>query len=209
MKIIKTVICVALLVGIPARMQAQSSPKRMENHFMIGAGLFGETGNQARDVFPGAVLRLSYGLDVKLGDKWSLMPGAGIRAQLGEVNHIGWVGGDPEGMSMADLFCQARYHLVLADTKTIIGLGPQFSYMFSPDTYYVDADPNDPRNGKEKFERWDIGLQPSIVFQKGKHWQWGFEASVGLRNMLRQYPEYNVSGSVHLHNLMFICGWRF
>lgn len=209
MKFLKTVICAALLVGIPAWLQAQPSPKRLENHFMIGAGLFGETGNQARDIFPGAVLRLSYGLDVKLTDNWSLMPGAGIRAQLGEVNHIGWLGGDPEGMSMADLFCQARYHFVLADTKTVIGLGPQFSYMVSPDTYYVDADLDDPRNGKEKFERWDIGLQPSIVFQKGKHWQWGFEASVGLRNMLRQYPEYNVSGSVHLHNLMFICGWRF
>ena len=209
MKFLKTVICAALLVGIPAWLQAQPSQKRLENHFMIGAGLFGETGNQARDVFPGAVLRLSYGLDVKLTDNWSLMPGAGIRAQLGEVNHIGWLGGDPEGMSMADLFCQARYHLILADTKTVIGLGPQFSYMVSPDTYYVDADPDDPKNGKEKFERWDIGLQPSIVFQKGKHWQWGFEASVGLRNMLRQYPEYNVSGSVHLHNIMFICGWRF
>ena len=91
----------------------------------------------------------------------------------------------------------------------VIGLGPQFSYMVSPDTYYIDADPNDPRDGKEKFKRWDIGLQPSIVFQSGRHWQWGFEASVGLRNMLRQYPEYSVSGSVHLHNIMFICGWRF
>ena len=209
MKFLKTVICAALLVGIPAWLQAQPSPKRLENHFMIGAGLFGETGNQARDVYPGAVLRLSYGLDVKLTDKWSLMPGAGIRAQLGEVNHIGWVGDDPEGMAMADLFFQARYHFVSADTKTVIGLGPQFSYMVSPDTYYVDADPNDPRNGKEKFERWDIGLQPSVVFQRRKHWQWGFEASVGLRNMLRQYPENNVSGNVHLHNLMFICGWRF
>ena len=203
------IIVLTMLAGIPAWSQTQPSQKRLENQIMIGAGLFGETGNRARNVFPGAVLRLSYGLDVKIGDKWSLMPGAGIRAQLGEVNHIGWGGGDPDGMAMADLFCQARYHLVSEGTKMVVGLGPQFSYMVSPDTYYIDADPNDPRDGKEKFKRWDIGLQPSIVFQSGKHWQWGFEASVGLRSMMRQYPEYNVSGRVHLHNIMFICGWRF
>lgn len=199
----------AVLVSVAASAQQNASWKRLESNIMIGAGLFGETGNKASNVFPGAVLRMSYGLDVKLGDKWSLMPGAGIRAQLGEVNHIGWVGGDPDGMSMADVFCQARYHFESNGVNMVVGLGPQFSYMVSPDTYYIDADPNDPRGGKEKFERWDIGLQPSIVFQSGKHWQWGFEASVGLRNMLRQYPEYNVTGNVHLHNIMFICGWRF
>ena len=202
-------VTIAMLVAVTTSAQQKVAHKQLESNLMIGAGLFGETGNKASDVFPGAVLRLSYGLDVKLGDKWSLMPGAGIRAQLGEVNHIGWDGGDPDGMSMADAFCQARYHFESEGSKMVVGLGPQFSYMVSPDTYFIDADPNDPRSGKEKFERWDIGLQPSIVFESGKHWQWGFEASVGLRNMLRQYPEYNVAGSVHLHNIMFICGWRF
>ena len=207
----RLIIIATLLVFSVCQASAQEdqSWKRVENNVMFGAGLFGETGSRARDVFPGAVLRLSYGLDVRLGERWSVMPGAGIRTQLGEVNHIGWVGGDPEGMSMADVFCQARYHSVLDGTVMVVGLGPQVSYMVSPDTYYIDADPNDPLNQKEKFERWDFGLQPSIVFQSGNHWQWGFEASVGLRNMLRQYPEYNVTGSVHLHNLMFICGWRF
>ena len=176
---------------------------------MIGAGLFGETGNRARDLFPGAVLRLSYGLDLQVGDKWSVMPGAGFRAQLGNANRIGYVGGDMEEMSMADVFCQVRYRLDSEGTRTVLYLGPQVSYMVSPDTYYIDWDPSDPRNLKEKFLRWDVSLQPGIIFQRGKHWQWGFEASVGLRNMLRQYPEYGIGGAVHLHNLMFICGWRF
>lgn len=55
--------------------ETSSSPKRLENNIMIGAGLFGETGNQASDVFPGAVLRLSYGLDLKVSEQWSVMPG--------------------------------------------------------------------------------------------------------------------------------------
>ncbi len=204
------IIVFSIFAVIPAWSQVvQPSPGRLENHIMIGAGLFGERGNNASDIFPGAVLRLSYGLDVKLSDKWSLMPGAGIRTQIGEINHFRWVGGDPDIMDMADFFCQARYHFVSANTRVVIGLGPQISYMVSPDTYYIDADPDDQRNGKEKFKQWDIGLQPKIVFQTGKHWQWGLEAYIGLRNMLRQYSEYNISGSVYFYNIMFFCGWRF
>lgn len=202
-------IALALMGSLSAGAQENAARKQLESNVMLGAGLFGETGNQARVVFPGAVLRLSYGLDVRMGERWSLMPGAGLRSQLGEVNHIGWDGGDPEGMSMADVFCQARCHLDAEGTGVVIGLGPQVSYMVVPDTYYIDADPFDPRNGKEKFKKWDIGLQPGIVFQRGKHFQWGFEASVGLRNMLRQYPDCNVSGSVRLHYLLLVCGWHF
>ena len=205
MKKVLYIIISALLLSVSASAQE----KAVQSNLMIGAGLFGETGNRAENVFPGAVLRLSYGLDVRINDTLSVMPGAGIRAQLGEINHIGWVGGDPDGMSMADFFCQVRLHSESDGTRMVFGLGPQFSYMVVPDTYYIDADPMDPRNGKEKFKSWDVGLQPSIVFQRGKHWQWGLEASVGVRNMLRQYPEYNVSGAIHLHNLMFICGFRF
>ena len=170
-------ITLALLIGASAR--SQGTAKLLESNFMIGAGLFGETGNRARDVFPGAVLRLSYGLDVRIGENWSVMPGAGLRTQDGNVNMLG-----------------RSFPMSLCRTIT-------------PDHYYIDADPSDPRNGKEKFKTWDIALQPGIIFRSGKHWQWGFEASVGLRNMRRQYPEYGVSGCVRLHNLMFVCGWRF
>ena len=128
---------------------------------------------------------------------------------MGKINLIGADGADPEGMSMADFFCQARYHFKSNAGEMVIALGPQFSYMVLPDRYYIDADPNDPRSNKEKFLKRDIGLQPSVVIQKGKHFQCGIEASVGLRNMLRQYPEYNVRGKVFLHNLMFTFGWRF
>jgi hypothetical protein len=204
-----SVIVLSLLLVSPVWAQEPISRRLLENNLIIAAGLFGETGNRAQDVFPGAVLRLSYGLDVRVGESWSVMPGAGIRAQLAKVNQIRWDGGDPDGMSMADVFCQVRCHFESSGDNVVIGLGPQFSYMVSPDTYYIDADPADPRNGREKFKKWDIGLQPSLVFQRGKYFQWGFEAGVGLRNMLRQYPEYEVSGNVHQHYLAFICGWRF
>ena len=51
--------------------QEYSPRNPLESNLMVGAGLFGETGNRARTLFPGAVLRLSYGLDIKLGEGWS------------------------------------------------------------------------------------------------------------------------------------------
>ena len=208
----KRYLIITLSMLFCASVWAQDSfvSKRLESNLTIGAGLFGETGDQARNLFQGAVLRLSYGLDIKLGGNWSVMPGVGTRTQIGNVNRIGSVGGDMEEMSLADFFCQARYHFESPEGKRmVVYIGPQFSYSTLPDTYYIDWDPSHPLAGKEKFERWDVGLQPGIVIQSGKHWQWGIEASVGLRNMLLQYPELDVTGSVHLHNLMFIFGWRF
>ena len=137
------------------------------------------------------------------------MPGAGIRAQLGDIRHFMSKGGDPDGMAMADVFVVGRYHLASDGTRIVVGLGPALSYMVSPDTYYIDADPTDPLNNKEKFKRFDLGLQPSVTFLHGKHFQWGFEGSIGLLNAMRQYAEYNRQGSIHLHYLAVTCGWHF
>ena len=71
------IIVLTMLAGIPAWSQTQPSQKRLENQIMIGAGLFGETGNRARNVFPGAVLRLSYiisagSVEILMGWPWQI-----------------------------------------------------------------------------------------------------------------------------------------
>ena len=198
-----------ILVSVTASAQQNTSWKRLESNFQLGGGLFLESGYLAREENPGAVIRLSYGLDIRVNDQWSVMPGAGLRAQLSQIDHFMAVGNDPDGMSLADIFVTARYHFDSDGTRMVVGLGPALSFMTSADTYYVDADPSDPLDGKEKFKRYDIGLQPSISFLRGKHFQWGFEGSIGLLNAMRQYPEYNRTGSVHLHYLAVTCGWHF
>ena len=188
--------------------------KQFESNFDIGTGLFVETGNAGSREKPGLALRLSYGLDIALDGKWSLMPGFGTKAQLSEFFHsglFGYVGGDDDEMLIGDVFCLARYRYQLIDGKTaVVGLGPQISYMIVPDRYYYDADPRDPINNKEKFHRWDIGLQPSFVILSGRHFQWGLNAVIGLRNMMLQYPYHSwTTGSIYLHNILFTVGWRF
>ena len=203
----KTII--ATLFLLLSLLTAAGQNKKLENNILLGGGLFLESGTDAEGENPGAVLRLSYGLDIRLNNKWSVMPGAGVRSQQSDIRHVGWIGGDTDNMSMADVFVSARYHFELEGTHMVIGLGPALSFMLDRDTYYIDADPSDPRNGKEKFLRTDLGIQPSITFLHGKHFQWGFEGSVGLLNVMRQYPEYNMTGTVHLHYLAVTCGWRF
>ena len=189
--------------------ESRLSGKRLQNSFQITGGLFSESGSMAHDVFPGVILRFSYGLDIKINNDWSIMPGAGIRSQVGEVNHLGWIGGDPDTMGMADFYCQARYHLQADGTWMSIGLGPQISYMTEPDTYYIDADPNDPLNGKEKFTRWSFSIFPSITFLEGKHFQWGFEGNIGLSNSMKQYPQLKRTGSIRFQYIALTCGWHF
>ena len=100
----------ALLVSVSAFAQQNATWKRLESNFQLGGGLFLESGYLAREENPGAVLRLSYGLDIRLDDQWSVMPGVGLRAQLSQIDHFMAVGNDPDGMSLADVFVTARYH---------------------------------------------------------------------------------------------------
>ena len=86
----RPIITIALLAISVCMVSAQENPswKRLENNIMLGGGLFLESGSQSYGNNPGAVLRLSYGLDVRLNETWSVMPGAGIRAQLGDIRHF-------------------------------------------------------------------------------------------------------------------------
>ena len=75
------------LAGLGVSAQEKRPFQRIESNVQIGSGLFLETGKDYRTRFqnPGIVLRLSYGLDIRFLEKWSLMPGIGIRTQMGGV----------------------------------------------------------------------------------------------------------------------------
>ena len=137
------------------------------------------------------------------------MAGGGIRAQMADIAHAGWVGGDPDGLSLADVFMIGRYSLPAGRSTAVFGLGPQVSFVTSNDTYYIDADPNDPIDGKTKFKKADIGIQPSAYLEFGRHWEVGIEGCVGLRNMMIQYPEYKRTGSIRMQTFIVNLGFRF
>ena len=194
------------LITVSLSAQNSSIQKRVESHLMIGGGLFRAFGSNVGNLNSGVVVRAAYGFDTQLGEKWSVMPGVGFKAWLAKQGNE--YGGGDHSMSLADVFCQARYHFAVGKNSLVVGLGPQISYAVKPDFYHI-SDLNNALNGKEVFNRWDVDLLPSLSFRFGKHWMLGLEASVGLTNMRRQYPEYSSTGSTYLHNLMFVTGFRF
>ena len=191
-----------LLVAGGASAQEKRSFKRFENDFQLGSGLFLESGYRSNEQNPGLVIRLSYGLDLRFNEEWSMMPEVGYRTGS-------WAGNDPDYLDCYDFSLTARYHMKTDANHYVLGLGPAFSYVSTSDTYYFDADPSHPLAGKEKFNKYDIGLKPSVSYLVGKHFQVGLEANIGLLNMRRQYPEYNKTGSTHLHYLAVTCGVHF
>ena len=190
---------------------AAAQQRKVESIFQAGLGSFIETTDGRIDIDqePGIALKLSYGLDIPVAGAWSALPGIGLRAQVADIRHIAWKGGDPDGLAYADAFLLARYHITPSSGSSIaLHIGPDISYELSKEDYYIDWDPKDPMSGKRKYKPWDFGLLTGLTFEKGPHWQFGAEACLGLRNLLIQYPGQPVVNR-HLHTLMFTCGYRF
>lgn len=240
----KRILVILFVVLFTAGNLYAQKDKRVESNLMFNSGTFFETGSNYANMnwlrmlsdlrrfsweslfLPGHVSRISYGLDIRMNDRWSLMPGLGLRAQTATIIGMFAVGGDIDVLTAADAFCALRYHLpTRSGNQIIFGLGPDVSRILWQSKYYFDAEPNDPRNGLQKFYNYDYGVQPSVTFRMGKHWQFGLEANIGLRNMRIPYKlEYynhwdgtcltevrtiEVKGTTHLHTVSLTCGFHF
>ena len=212
----------ALLLFSFSAIQAQEY-KKVESNLMFNRGIFFQTGSSTDFGFLLSLLacrvsRLSYGLDFRMSDRWSLMPGVGARLQ----NRGSFLFIIPLGViAAADAFCVLRYHIPVGEDQIIIGLGPDVSFL-SKSNYYFGSVAYDPLQDKQEFYRFDYGIQPSVTFRTGKHWQWGLEANFGLRNMRIPYdfyycypdePDYrrhiSVKGSTYFHTISLTCGFNF
>ena len=226
-------ILVVLSAVLFSAISINAQNKQVESNLLFSRGSFFETGSNSQRYlfngssdypipFIGTSFRVAYGLDIPLKGNWSLMPGASLRAHTACLIGMFGVGGDIDTHACADAFCSLRYHIDAGKIGIVLGLGPDVSWSPAKNSYYIDADPRDPRNGHPKFKHFGYSLQPSITFQAGKHWQWGLEALVGLRNMRVQYDnlEYwedgtclvwvsDVKGSTYFHMIALTWGFRF
>lgn len=213
-----TLTLVVLFVVALGGLQAQND-KRVESNLQLSLGNFIETTDYPFEfrqpyvkgllysLFTTMSLRLSYGLDIRMDEQLSLMPGAGLRAQTTSI--LPAIGGDIDMLASADAFCTLRYHLDAGKIKILLGLGPDVSFLFYQKPYYIDADPDDPLNGQKKFHNVDYSILPSLTFRAGEHWQWGLEGSIGLRNMRIQYPDWDVNYVNRFNSVSLTCGFHF
>ena len=66
---------IALFWALGVSAQEKQSFRRVGFYFQAGGGLFLESGAGAKDENPGLATRQSLGVDVRLNEKWSIMPG--------------------------------------------------------------------------------------------------------------------------------------
>lgn len=199
-----------------AQEKGQWNGKRFESIVQIGSGLYLQNGYYSKMNNPGGAMRLSYGLDTRLNETWSVMPGIGLTYMIGEISHHHWksgvllpeYGADPDNYACIDVFSDIRYHFKADHLRMVIGLGPALSYG-DGGTYYIDANPSDPLNQCDKFKHFGVWLRPSVMFEFGRHFKLGFEGNLGLNNMRILYPEYHVVNTNRFANLMVVAGFGF
>lgn len=203
----KRILFVLFTVLCSASLHAQSE-KKVTPVLEVGAGLSVKTNSGYGESVNGLATEFTLGLEIRLDDKWSVMPQIGHNLMLNDLKSLfaDYEGGDPDYFSFYNAAVLGRYKL---EDGVAIGFGPAFYIIEDKDTYYIDADPSDPRNGLAKMKPWDIGVRAALTKDCGKHWRIGALANIGLRNMLCQYPDAGITGHTHLFSFCFTAGFRF
>lgn len=158
--------------------------KTFENNVQLGAGFSWTDDDTSRT---GMTLSLGYGLDIRLSEKFSLMPMLEYRSTSESMIRSGWDGADFNDFNFLDFSLSARWHLSSGKVPVVLGMAPYLSYVLERDTYYVDADPSHPLNGKSKLKPIDVGILPSVSFDVWKHFSLGAKMNIGLQNASEPY----------------------
>lgn len=196
-----------LVVSLPLSAQSDNDKEGIRHEVQLSAGSFIENDNSKYEIGP--ALGLSYGLDIPIKNRWSIMPGVGINIQFAPLSSMYMKGGSADSMSLAELFCMLRYELPFCGI-TVLECGPAFMGVIINQRYdSIIGYPDYPLEGEEKFNRFDVGLRLGVTFRKGKHFQWGIGSYTGFLNMYKYYPEYGGEGTILCNNLVARVGWRF
>lgn len=199
MKKILLILCV--LVSLSAKAQ------KLEHNIQVGAGKFYESVDG--ESYNGVVLKVGYGLNYYFSDQFSVMPGVAYREVDEGIFRASLDGGNYEHFKFIDVPVIAQYHVGSGKNSWTFGLGPVFSFCVGNDTYYINADPKDPRNGLEKAKSFSFGLQPSIGYQFANHWKVGLEANFNLNDMQKKYENLGIKGSRHIHHFAATVSFLF
>ena len=197
-------ILLGLMLGLGLCAETQAQTMRLEHNIYLSTGWLSKFDDGHLE--HGLTLRAGYGLNCYFSEQFSVMPGVAVREEIEGGLGENLDGDDSDHFVFLDFPVVAQLHLGNGPNKWVVGLGPVFSFCVSNDTYYIDADPNSPLNGKNKIKDFSMELQPSVMYEVGK-FRFGMEGHIGLLDIKRNYPQ--TSGSIHLHSIMATVGFHF
>jgi len=208
-------LCGAVNASAQEDAQATSHFKRFEHNFYIGAGRFFsrhqiyQSLRKNYDIDKGLSIKLGYGLNYYFTKMFSLMAGVAYREEVTNA-FKDLVGADDDDFSFWDFPVVFQVHLndnEHANNKWMLGLGLVYSHCKSNCEYYIDADPNDPLDGKTKIKDNYVSLMPCAAYEI-KHFRFGVEAYIGLNDVNKKY-EGLFTGKKYLYNVCGVVAFKF
>lgn len=201
MKTMKRLLLACALLWTALSVQAQSKP--ISHHAFVGFGLLIDSEDGRSEA--GITAKAGYRMDIRLSERWSVMPGVGVREML-ERPFSDDDGSDDDHFVFLDLPVMLQYHLSAGTEGWTVGLGPVFSFCVGNEHHYIDAIPNGYNSEYNKIQTFNVGVQLSVAYQF-KHFRIGIEGNVGLMDIARKDDRF--TASKHLYDLMLVVGYRF
>ena len=100
-----------------------------------------------------------------------------------------------------------RYYLDADSSPWSFGIGPVLSYCIRNDKYDLDNTSYDALVGKDIFKTFGLGLQPSITYRGGRHFELSLEGYIGLNNVKKDYEQ--TTRREYFHSFMATIGYVF
>lgn len=184
------------------------SSAQVVNDIQLGAG-FSRTD---QDGMHGVSASVSYGMDIFVLPRLSVMPTIGVRAESESLPRSGWDEDvDFNDFGFIDLSVAARLHLGYGKSGVTLGLAPCFSFTVDPDEYKrvntVDGNHRKPEG--DKLCSYDLSLMPSVCFEPCRHFGFGVKGNIGVRDSWKKYPEYDNDNSRPINSLQAFLSFRF
>lgn len=195
-----------LILFVLTSFNAYAQEKKWEHNVSAGIGaFFSKAGKESRN---GVAFKLGYGLNYYFSEHWSVMSGVSYREVIEKAFESTNDGVNDDHFTFIDVPIIAQYHIGNGNGSWTFGLGPVFSFCVGNTSYYINADPSDPRNKLDKCKSFSLALQPSVAYQFAKHWKVGLEGHLNLTDMKNKDDIY-LNGRRHIHHVAATIGFVF
>jgi len=192
---------IALSLSLLACTTAGAQKHRLEHNFYISEGI--AKPYNSTETLP-LSLRFGYGLNCYLSDRWSVMPGIAYRGKIRWTDAL--LGMGAYNFACIDVPLLAQYHFGDPQKSGFVAeLGSVLSFLTTNSEHYWWEKE---RKGEKIYKSFDMGLQPGVYYQVGKHWRFGVQGRIGLLNIVKQYPN-RPSESYHAHDITATVNFHF
>jgi len=196
---------IVLLFSSTVALNAQNQ-KRIEHVLEVGGGLSWNDDDTDR---AGIAASVSYGMDVRLNNRFSVMPMIGYRVTSEGAIRSGWDGVSLNDFSFVDFSVSCRYRVFNGKTPIVVGLGPYISWIADRDKYSNNCYPYGSIEGKKKLIKADIGLMPSVSFDLTPNFSLGAKMNLSLIDTSEHYREIDFQEERYLVTAESFLRFRF